>query len=127
MAERIYLGQMIEHLAFPRGVRACLHEAARALRTDGVCCLVTPDWQAMKEKRLPPDHFDHAATGMRRWPGDEHRWRPDRWRVHTEVSRYFATVLPVNVMNLPAEWPPGARDLWDCCVLAADPTVGALS
>lgn len=115
---RVYLGQVIEHLDYPEGVRAALREAHRVLATGGVLCVVTPDFQRLEDARTPDWLKETLAAGLCRWPGDEHRWRPTRTVVLAEVTELFPTAHLINVTNLGNGWPPGGRGTYDCCVLA---------
>ena len=115
---RIYMGQVIEHLDHPAGVEAALAEAARVLQAGGLLCVVTPDRFALAEKHCESWIRDNLTRGECRWPGDEHRWLPDRLEVHRLVDRVLPGALAVNVTNLHDGWPPGNRDPWDCCVIS---------
>jgi predicted SAM-dependent methyltransferase len=117
-AGRVFLGQVLEHLPYPWGVRAALREAHRVLEVGGQLCVITPDFVAMKEKKVPAEVWRAEAVGMRRWPGDQHLWMPSRHVVVREVERRFGNAAVVNHLNLDEMWPLGSRNPWDCCVTA---------
>jgi predicted SAM-dependent methyltransferase len=123
-AGRIFLGQVLEHLSYPQGVRRCLEEAARVLAPTGMCLVICPDSAAFDEKRVSLAEREQTRQGRRRWPGDAHRWLPNRFTVGAELCRCFETVRAVNVTNIGDDWPHGARVPWDCAFVAwgtADP------
>jgi len=111
------MGQLIEHLPFPWGVRHALKEAHRVLVPHGVLVVICPDFLSMKEKKVEADVWRAEATGMRRWPGDEHLWMPNRNVVRRELERRFDNVTLVNHLNLDASWPAGSRNGWDLCAV----------
>jgi predicted SAM-dependent methyltransferase len=117
-AARVMMGQVLEHLPFPWGVRKALAEAHRVLEVGGLLCVITPDFTAMKEKKVPAEVWRNEAVGMRRWPGDQHLWMPGRNVVRKEIERRFGNCEFTNHLNLEASWPVGSRNPWDCCALA---------
>lgn len=116
-AERVFMGQVLEHLPYPWGVRHALREAHRVLEVGGTLCIICPDFLALKEKRAGADAWRETARGMRRWPGDEHLWMPNRNIVKRELERRFGNCTLTNHLNLPGSWPSGGRELWDLCAL----------
>jgi len=114
---RVYMGQVLEHLDHPDGVRAAIGEAGRVLYPGGVFCVVTPDFAALDEKRCEGWIRENLTRGECRWPGDEHRWCPDRHTVAELVREVFPTAHAVHPMLLSDGWPPGNRDTWDCAVV----------
>jgi len=117
-ADRVYMGQVVEHLEHPTGVRAALAEAARVAGTSGTVCVVCPDFAALPEKRCEAWIRENLERGECRWPGDEHRWCPDRHELYRLMCEFFAQVEPIHPGLIDHDWPPGNRDPWDCAVLA---------
>jgi len=117
-AARVFMGQFLEHLPYPWGVRYALREAHRVLAVGGLLCVIGPDFQALKEKKAPAEVWRNLAAGMRRWPGDAHLWMPNRTVMRREIERRFGSVEFTNHLNLGSDWPPGNRDPWDLCALA---------
>jgi predicted SAM-dependent methyltransferase len=117
-AAAVFMGQVIEHLDYPWGVRKAIKEACRVLAPGGRLVVITPDFQAIKEKRAGAEVWRNEAKGLCRWPGDEHRWMPTRGLVRRECNRRFGNAEIVNHMNLEPSWPAGSRNPWDCCVVA---------
>jgi predicted SAM-dependent methyltransferase len=117
-AARVFMGQLLEHLPYPWGVRYALREAHRVLGEGGILLVICPDFLAMKEKKAPADAWRETATGMRRWPGDAHLWMPNRNIVRKEVERRFGNVELLNHLNLDESWPRGGREPWDCTARA---------
>lgn len=118
VAERVFMGQSIEHMDFPWGVRKAIKEACRVLAPGGQLIIITPDFQAIKAMKNSADIWRAEAKGLCRWPGDEHRWMPTRGIVLRECKRRFIEAEIVNHMNLSPDWPRGSRNPWDCCVIA---------
>lgn len=114
---RVFMGQVVEHLPFPWGVRRAFREASRVLQAGGTLLVICPDFLAMREKRVPADVWRNEATGMRRWPGDQHLWMPNRTVIRQELSRRFGNVEFINHLNLDGTWPAGSRNGWDCCAV----------
>lgn len=116
--EKVYMGQVIEHLDHPGGVKAALGEARRCLRTGGVLAVVCPDFDALDEKKAPAWVRTNLEAGMCRWPGDEHRWQPTRGTVLEAVAEFFPTAHIIHPSTLHPPWPVTPPDPWDCCVVA---------
>jgi predicted SAM-dependent methyltransferase len=116
---RVFMGQVIEHLPYPTGVRYALKEARRVLTVGGELIIICPDFLALKEKKVGAEVWRAEARGMCRWPGDEHRWMPNRNLVGAEIGRRFGPVLFLNHLNLDDSWPAGSRQPWDCTARAA--------
>lgn len=117
-AERVFMGQVIEHLPFPWGVRHALREAHRVLEPGGELCVICPDFLAMKEKKVGAEVWRNEAKGMCRWPGDQHLWMPNRNIVRRELERRFGNCTLINHLNLPGSWPSGSRNGWDVCAIS---------
>lgn len=114
---RVYMGQIVEHLDHPVGVRAAFAQARRVLRQGGLLAVVTPDFAAVEEKRFAPWIRENLTRGECRWLGDEHRWCPDRHEVLALVSEVFADAHVLHPSLLACAWPDGNRDAWDCAVI----------
>jgi len=115
---RVFLGQVIEHLDYPLGVVNCLRQARRTLARGGRLVIITPDADAITEKKCGPDILAAETAGMGRWPGDEHRWLPRRMQLLGHVRSQFPRAYLVNHLALDGTWPAGSRNPWDCCVVA---------
>lgn len=116
--ERVWSNNSIEHMDHPDGVRGFLGEAYRCLRTGGVLAIVTPDWAEDVHDKMGLDLWAEVKTGMRRWPGDEHRWWPTRHELVTEVRAVFPGAHTVHPGWLVEGWPMDAAGPCDCAVLA---------
>lgn len=116
--ERVYMGQVVEHLDYPSGVSAAVAEAGRCLAVGGMLCVVTPDFDCFEGKRVPAEARAVMTSGGHRWPGDEHRWQPTRHVVLAAVRATFEAAHLINVLNLGDGWPAGGRGPYDCCVVA---------
>lgn len=117
-ATRVFMGQVVEHLPFPHGVRHAFKEAKRVLQPGGELLVICPDFLALKEKRAPADAWRETAKGMCRWPGDQHLWMPNRHVIAAELERRFGNVTFLNHLNLDDSWPAGGREPWDCTALS---------
>lgn len=116
--ERVYMGQVIEHLPYPEGVTAALANAAEVLALGGTLAVVCPDFDALEEKRCEQWIRDNLTRGECRWPGDEHRWCPTRHRVAELVGAVLPGARVVPPSTLLSYVPAGGFDPWDCAVVA---------
>ncbi len=115
VAERIYLGHVLEHLAYPSAVVSALAECYRVLRPDGELLVVGPDCD--RAIAFDDQTALGALVGARRWEGDRHQWACTEERLLALVRGFWPSARAVPVEEIGESWPLVSRIGWQCAVM----------
>lgn len=129
--EAVYLGHVLEHIAWGDDLQAFLADVRRVLKDDGRVCVVGPDvYRAIERFKTgaEPWHIvvaclegGTASPGLGEWPGARHHWNCTEARVVdalTVAGFSNVTPVPLNHQTL-AGWPCVSYALWQMAVLAS--------
>jgi hypothetical protein len=115
--ERIYLGHVLEHLAYDEIV-----PMLRLMPAGALVGVVGPDCDRAEAMGMPPDELALLEHGGGRWSGDVHQWRSTAPLTVGLLWRAGWRVMPVGFEVLEAEgFPLTSKIGWQFALLALVP------
>lgn len=116
--DAVYVGHVLEHVAWGAGVRALLAEVRRVLAPGGRVCVVGPDYDRAVAGGFDRETLDGIRFGAGRWASDVHLWCATGRSTGTAVREVFPSAVEVGVADVGDGWPVVSRVGWQCCFVA---------